>query len=93
MNTNPTNYVPHDPIQTALIDPGNYHDQENWFRLLQEDGIGFTKLDACHWGENSIRKRVDTLLSSVCTTNNFLHWLKSFIPCTIARKNHILATS
>ena len=57
MNTNPTNYVPRDPIQTALIDPGNYHDQENWFRLLQEGRIGFTELDECHWGGKPNKKK------------------------------------
>ena len=57
MNTNPTNYVPHDPIQNALIDPDNYHDQENWFRLLQEDGIGFTPLDASRWAKKPNKKK------------------------------------
>ena len=93
MNTNPTNYVPQDPIQTALIDPGNYHDQESWFRLLQEDGIGFTELDACNWGKNPTRKRIVTLLSSGCTTRICSHLLKLFIPCISARKKHILLTS
>ena len=30
MNINPTSYVPRDPIEAALIDAGNYHNQENW---------------------------------------------------------------
>ena len=46
MNTNIISNHPRDPIQAAFINLVNYHDQDEWFGFLQEDGIGFTKLDA-----------------------------------------------
>ena len=76
MNTNITSNSPCDPIQAGLIDVSNYYDQEKWFRLLQEDGIRYSKLEACYWEKTQRRKRVATLLSSECTTNNCLHSLK-----------------
>lgn len=57
MNTNITSKIPRDPIQAALIDVGNYHDQEEWFRLLQDDGIGFTKIDTYHWGQKPNKRK------------------------------------
>ena len=57
MNNNITSNPPRDPIQAGLTDAGNYYDQEKWFRLLQEDGIGFSKLDACHWGKKPNKKK------------------------------------
>ena len=58
MNNNITSNIPWDPIQAAIIDVGNYHDQEEWFWFLQ-DGIDFSKLDACHWGGNQNKKKSD----------------------------------
>ena len=48
---------PRDLIQAALIDSANYHDQEEWFRCLQEDGIGFSEIDVTHWGKNPKKKK------------------------------------
>ena len=49
MNNDIVSNIPCDPIQAALINSENYHDKEEWFPFLQEDGIGFSKLDASHW--------------------------------------------
>ena len=58
MNNNINSNIPCDPIQAALlINRDNYHDQEEWFRFLQEDRIGFSKLDACQWGGGPNNKK------------------------------------
>ena len=45
------------PIQAAIIDSANYHDQEDWFRLLQEDGFGFSDVDVATWEKNPKKKK------------------------------------
>jgi len=56
MNNHSTINGPSDPIHDALCDDENYLNQEDWFRSLQDDGIGFTALDDSQW-EKSPRKK------------------------------------
>ena len=57
MNNHNTINGPSDPIHDALCDNENYLNQEDWFCLLQDDGIGFTELEDSQWQGNLYRLR------------------------------------
>jgi len=58
MNNHSTINGPSDPIHDALCDDENYLNQEDWFRSLQDDGIGFTALDDSQWEKKSKEEKV-----------------------------------
>ena len=58
MNGNSTSNGTSDLIQAAILNSGNYYDQEDWFQFLQEDGIGFSEQDDSNWSKNLKKKRV-----------------------------------
>ena len=57
MNDNSTAKGPGDLIQAAILNSESYYDQELWFKLLQDDGIGFFEQEDSNWSKNPKKKR------------------------------------
>ena len=57
MNDHSTINGPSDPIHDALCDDENYLNQEDWFRSLQDDEIGFTALEDSQWEKSPKKKK------------------------------------
>ena len=56
-NNHSTINGPSDPIHDALCDDENYLNQEDWFRSLQDDGIGFYCSRRFSMGKNPKKKK------------------------------------
>ena len=55
---------PNDPISRAMIDSSNYVKQEEWFQLLQDDGIPLSTEELEQWKNKPTKRKSSHITSS-----------------------------
>ena len=57
MNGSITAKGPGNLIQAAILNSENFYDRELWFKLQENDGIGFSEQDDSNWSKNPKKKK------------------------------------